>query len=94
MERYRQRLHARWAEIRSNKERQDAARTLREEYAQKAAQSFLSDLTGRAQFREAMRMRGQEEKRLQEEILKRQAEAYRLRLRQYLYDAGEAGKEQ
>jgi len=84
LERYRERLQYRWAQILANRERINHALNERQAGAQKAAETYLGDLSERAQFRANVRARGEEEKRLQEEILKKQAEVYRQRLRKYL----------
>ncbi len=84
LERYRQRLEHKWQQIQANRERLHMAASERQEAAQRTAESYLGELSERAQFRKSVRARGDEEKRLQEEILKKQAEVYRQRLRQYL----------
>jgi len=72
------------SELASRKERQEAAKQFRQETAHRQAETFLGDLSDRANFRDSVRARGEEEKKNQEQWLKRQARAYKERLRRYL----------
>jgi hypothetical protein len=56
----------------------------RKERASQAAETFLGDLSERAQRRNGIERRSEQIRRQQEEILKRQADEYRQRLRKFL----------
>lgn len=83
-ENYRQRLNDRRLELQSRRDRVYEALQQREEGRLREAQSYLFDLNWRANFRDSMRTRAQQDKDTQAEILKRQGEQYRQRLRRHL----------
>ena len=81
---YRERLKERLSRLQSVRQLQTEALVRREEGAMRQAESYLLDLNERAHFRDRFRALGQELKESQAEILKRQGEAYRERMRRYL----------
>lgn len=81
---YRLRLKHRLMALQSRKERAHEALQQREEGRLKQAQSYLFDLTVRANFRDNLRARADKEKEMQAEFMKRQGEIYRQRLRRFL----------
>ncbi|HEY9869622.1 MAG TPA: hypothetical protein V6D08_10690 [Candidatus Obscuribacterales bacterium] len=81
---YLRRLQRKLAQFQSDKERFKEVLHQREQGAQRQAQSYLGNLSERAEFRASARARGEEEKKMMAELLRKQAEAYRQRLRGYL----------
>jgi hypothetical protein len=83
-ENYLRRLQRKLAQFQTEKDRFKEVLHEREEGAQKQAQSYLGNLSERAEFRASVRARGEQEKQVFADMLKKQAEAYRQRLRGYL----------
>ncbi len=81
---YRERFKHRMLEIQNRKDKAHEVLQQREEERLRQAQSYLLDLNGRASFRDSVRTRAQQEKDAQAELLKKQGELYRQKLRRYL----------
>ncbi len=83
-ENYLRRLQRKLAQFQTEKDRFKEVLHEREEGAQKQAQSYLGNLSERAEFRATSRARGEQEKQVFADMLKKQAEDYKRRLRGYL----------
>lgn len=81
---YRRRLQRKLAQYQTDKDRFKEVLHERQEGAQKQAQSYLVNLSERAEFRASSAARGEQEKQAYAEVLKKQAEEYKRRLRGYL----------
>lgn len=81
---YRERFKHRMLEFQNRKDKAHEVLQQREEERLRQAQSYLLDLNDRANFRDSVRTRAQQEKDAQAELLKKQGALYRQKLRRYL----------